>query len=259
VTGVDGTAARALAFQRRTAELVADEFAPISEGWLVRSRSMPLVWSVNQVCVTRPVRFAAALALSEEHLGELPYRQLAVEHEPSGRRLEGPFRDDGWEIDRDLTMVLAQDPDRQVDTGAVIEPGERETLALTRRWADEDEHLQLTPEGLAQVVEHNRLTWRVRRARRLGVRDNSGALAAITQLYSDGTSAQVEGVYTVPEQRGRGYARALVTHAVALAQAAGHKLTFIVADDMDWPKQLYARIGFEPVGRAWLFHRQVGR
>ena len=54
------------------------------------------------------------------------------------------------------------------------------------------------------------------------------------------------------------FARALVTRAVSLAREAGHELTFIVADDNDWPKQLYARIGFEPVGYAWLFHREVG-
>ena len=31
-----------------------------------------------------------------------------------------------------------------------------------------------------------------------------------------------------------------------------------MADDNDWPKQLYARLGFEPVGRAWVFHRGPG-
>jgi hypothetical protein len=33
------------------------------------------------------------------------------------------------------------------------------------------------------------------------------------------------------------------------------ELLFIVADDNDWPKDLYARLGFEPVGRTRAFHR----
>jgi hypothetical protein len=32
---------------------------------------------------------------------------------------------------------------------------------------------------------------------------------------------------------------------------------FIVADDDGWPKQLYARLGFDPIGRMGMFHRDV--
>jgi hypothetical protein len=28
-----------------------------------------------------------------------------------------------------------------------------------------------------------------------------------------------------------------------------------VADDNDWPKLLYERLGFRPVGHLWQFHR----
>jgi predicted GNAT family acetyltransferase len=82
-----------------------------------------------------------------------------------------------------------------------------------------------------------------------------GSLAAITVLYSDGSVAQVEDVYTVPEERNRGHARALVTKAVEVARAVGYELVFIVADADDWPRHLYRRIGFEPVGRTWALHR----
>ena len=39
----------------------------------------------------------------------------------------------------------------------------------------------------------------------------------------------------------------------------GTELVFIVADDDDWPKDLYGRLGFEPIGRAWVVHRARGR
>jgi hypothetical protein len=40
----------------------------------------------------------------------------------------------------------------------------------------------------------------------------------------------------------------VVTRAAGLARDAGHDLIFILADDNDWPKQLYARIGFRSAG-----------
>ena len=250
---------RALDFQRGTVELVAQEFRPIEQGWVVRCPRLRLVWSLNHVRVARAIDYAEAVALVEEHLGDLPYRQLVVEHQRSGELLEQTFREDGWQVDREVTMVLRGPPDGDHGTEMVIEPGEEGTLALMRRWTAEDPDLKLSGEPLAQVVEASRLSWRVRNAVRLGVLGGDGSLAAITMLYSEGTVAQVEDVYTVPEERRRGFARAAVTRAVSVAQSNGHELTFIVADDNDWPKHLYARIGFEPVGRVWLFHREVKR
>ena len=56
--------ARALEFQRQTTALGAEEFTKIDEGWLVRSRSLPLVWILNQVRVTQPIEFDEALGLA---------------------------------------------------------------------------------------------------------------------------------------------------------------------------------------------------
>jgi GNAT superfamily N-acetyltransferase len=91
--------------------------------------------------------------------------------------------------------------------------------------------------------------------RLLGVRSGDGRLVAVSKLRSDGRTAQVEDVYTVPEARGRGFARALISRAVELARDGGHGLIFIVADDDDWPKLLYGRLGFRSVGHLWQFHR----
>jgi GNAT superfamily N-acetyltransferase len=255
---VDGAFARALDFQRGTLELIAAEVTPIERGWLVRQPSLPMVWSVNQVQVAEPIDYAEALALAEEHLAELPYRHIVVDHEASGEGLEELFRAAGWRVDREVTMALTGEPDREVDTARVIEPSEQGALALMRRWTSEGPELKLKGEPLRQVVESSRLSWLARRATRLGVIGRDGALAAITMLYSDGTVAQVEDVYTIPGERRQGYARTTVTHAASLAVRAGHQLTFIIADDNDWPMQLYGRIGFEPVGRAWSFHRDIG-
>jgi GNAT superfamily N-acetyltransferase len=258
-TPIEGAFARALEFEFGTLELLAETVSPIDGGWLILQPSLPVVWSINQVRVACPIDYDGALALTEEHLGELPYRQLVVEDQASGEALEQAFRANGWKVDRNVTMVLVREPERDVDTGVVLEPDEEEALALMTRWSAEDPELKLSGDPLRQVVEFTRLEWRARSAVRLGVRGENGELAAITALFSDGVIAQVEDVYTVPEERGRGHARAALTCATSLALAAGHELTFIVADDDNWPKRLYAQIGFEPVGRVWLFHRDVPR
>ncbi len=222
----------------------------------MRTPSLPAVWALNHVRVTRETTPDRAAQLCRTHLAGMGFHQLYVDHEATGLRLAEALRPAGWQVDVELHSVLARDPDRVTDTSIVIEPEEEETLALMRRWQAEDRTLNLTEDELRQLLESERLTWRARQARRLGVRDTDGALAGITLVFSDGPVAQVEDVYVIPEARGRGYARALVTRAAALA-CEDHDLSFIVADDNDWPKQLYAKLGFEPVGRTWLLHHRL--
>jgi len=90
---------------------------------------------------------------------------------------------------------------------------------------------------------------------RFVVADFEGTPAAYATLYSDGTVAQVEDVSTQPRARGHGLARAVVQHAIDLARAEGHELIFLVADADDWPRELYARLGFDPVGHCWALVR----
>jgi GNAT superfamily N-acetyltransferase len=246
---------RAIQFQRATLELAVERVVAIDQGWVVREPSLPLVWNANHVRIARPVSVAQARELVEAHLGDLPYRQLMVEHEATGRRFERSFGDAGWEVDREVVMRLAREPDRGAKLELVIEADEEPVMGLMRRWIGEDETIELTPAGLDQVVEFTRRLARVRNARLFGVAGEHGALAAIATLYSDGAVAQVEDVYTVPEERGRGYARAMVTRAAAVAREAGHELVFLVADEDDWPKELYRRLGFDPIGYTCALHR----
>ena len=246
-----------LRFTRRTYELLPSDVRSIDEGWVVRSVRWPAVWMLNHVRVTSEVTFERAIELSRRHLSDAGFDHLHIEHQACGAALAERFRSEGWDVDVDVSSVLTGQPDRLVDTTAVIEPGEDETLTLMERWMAEDETLKLTRDELDQLMDANRLTWRARDARRLGIRDADGRLAAITMLYSDGRTAQVEDVYAIPEARGQGYGRALVTRAVELAREGGHELTFIVADDNGWPKQLYRKLGFEPVGRSWVVHRDL--
>ena len=54
-------------------------------------------------------------------------------------------------------------------------------------------------------------------------------------------------------------ASAVVLRAVEEAvTASGHTFVFLIADDEDWPKELYAQLGFEPIGHTWSFLRTPG-
>ena len=166
------------------------------------------------------------------------------------------FGANGWAIERDVFMALEESADREVDGTNVIGLSETDMLALMRRWVTE-EHPGITV-GLDQVEEYHRREGRFWEERSFGVLGSDGTPAAITKLRYNGTTAWVEDVYTVPEARGRGYARTLVTHAAELAISEGHDLTFIIADDDDWPKHLYEKVGFRPIGRTRTFHRELG-
>jgi predicted GNAT family acetyltransferase len=105
------------------------------------------------------------------------------------------------------------------------------------------------------VIDSSFLVARTGNARHLAAFVD-GEVAGGADLYSDGRTAQVEDVSTFPAFRGRGLASAVVLHAVGEALAARHDFVFLVADAADWPKELYARLGFEPLGHKWTFLRR---
>ena len=249
-TSID-TLTRVLAFLRENAAKTADEVRPIAAGCVVSSPSLPAVWSANHVRVALPLGFESIVELADQQMEGCRYVQIVLEHQEAGLALEAAFRAASWETERELLMSLSAAADRDADTSIVIDAGEAEVAEVMRRWYSEDER---DPAALAQLVEFSRRESRACGDRLLGIRSSDDQLVAISKLRGDGHIAQVEDVYTAPEARGRGFGRAVVTRAVELARAAGHDLIFINADDNDWPKQLYARLGFRPLGRLWQFH-----
>jgi GNAT superfamily N-acetyltransferase len=244
---------RVRAFLRTGFAGTADAIRPIAAGVVLRTPSLPLVWSLNELRVTERLGFESLVELAEQELAGFDYWHIVVEHQLAGPDLEAAFRAAGWKVERDLIMVLGGAADRPADTSVVVDAEEGEMIEVMTRWHGEGG--EASAEELAQLVAYSRREAKVHEDRLLGVRSGDGRLIAITKLRGDGRTAQIEDVYTVPEARGRGHARALVTRAVELARDAGHGLIFITADDQDWPKLLYERLGFRPVGRMWQFHR----
>lgn len=250
---------RTSGFLARSLELTADSVQQIDDGWVVLTPSLPQVWSLNHLGLTEPVSWGKAVELADERLGGLPYRHLLAENE-LGAALAWPLRVQGFKVECEVVMTLTdgfERPGVPTPEPEVVEPAEPEMLAVERRWLAEDEHV-LSAAGVEQLLEAGLREGRAWGERRFGIAGDDGRLQAITKLRADGSTAQVEDVYTVPEARGRGFARTLVAHAAREARRAGNDLVFIVADDNDWPKHLYARLGFAPASLRWAFHREAG-
>lgn len=178
-------------------------------------------------------------------------RRLIFVPDPAiGDSLAPWFKEQGWRIDRHVVMVQLREPETEADLSLVREVEEPDQREARRRvlanepWA--------SPEVLDQIfAAKSRIGERVT-ARFFAV-ELDGEVVSYSDLYLDGADAQVEDVGTVPEQRGRGYAKAVVLAAIAEARQAGAEFVCLVADAHDWPKELYRRLGFDEVGHYTKF------
>jgi ribosomal protein S18 acetylase RimI-like enzyme len=252
---------RALAFEKALRERCAERIVPFRFGRAYFNDSFPRVWDLNTLRVegarfVDPGELAADAELLHTDAGQT-HRRIDIPDERLAADLESFFRGLRWRVEREVVMAYRGDAERAVDTSVVeeVEADDlrplREEIARAEPWATDDEVVRM-------VVDANGLWARAGNGRHLAVRVD-GQVAAATDLYSDGRTAQIEDVATAPAHRGRGYASALVLRAVEEAVAAGHDLVFLTADDEDWPKELYARLGFAPVGRTVTFLRTPGQ
>ncbi|HEX2085117.1 MAG TPA: GNAT family N-acetyltransferase [Solirubrobacteraceae bacterium] len=240
--------ARALAFARETNARCADLRERWEHGLLLRTPSLDAVWSVNNAYVERPARSLSAddvEALLARRFAGGRFASATIEDEETAARIEPAARERGWRVEHELFMVLRGRPRHEPGSSEIREGTEAELAALLSRWFAED-FADQGPEALRQLDEFARRQ-RAARPRRAFV--SPAADATVSLLIEDGV-VEVEDVYALPEARGRGHARALLTHALAAARAADGDLVFLVADDDDTPKDLYARLGFAPLTRV---------
>ena len=242
--------ARATAFEEAMRDAAIERTLPFRYGTALFNDALPVVWSLN--CV----RVEATEADVDELAGEvhrvqagLPHRRMVVMDEVLGRELEEPLRELGWKTEAFLFMVPRKAPEQPPRDVEIQEVSQRDLASLRRRileeWLSETDE-----ETVRQVAEMDRLYGEIGNARHFAVYAK-GEIVSSTSLFSDGRTAQIEDVATLPEHRGQGYARALVLYALAEARRRGHDFVFLVADARDWPKELYRRLGFEPIGEKY--------
>jgi ribosomal protein S18 acetylase RimI-like enzyme len=241
--------ARALAFERGAHERNSARIEPLRYGQALLEESLPHVYWANLLWVTARDGVSAAelVADAERILGGLAHRQVVVEHESLWRTLEDDFAAAGWERDAIVYMTHERGPDRMPDLAAVRQVGHDETEAAEDRFL-RDEPGSTAPAARRQVMQHNRRIGELLGERCFATYAGDEVSAYAKLRHRDGI-AQVEDVAVLPEHRGTGLGRLVTSAALAAGLALEPELLFVVADDEDWPKELYARLGFEPAGR----------
>jgi len=184
----------------------------------------------------------------------LPHRMLIIDADASAQA--GDARAAAWTVERHVAMVPRRAPDRPPPPHPVAELPVARTAAA-RRAAMRDEPWG-DPATIDSVLAANEALSAARREREFASLEGDEP-AAMAKLFSDDSGAigQVEDVVTVPAARNRGHARAVVAAALAASREAGHELTFLWADEDDWPHRLYEKLGWDVVGRRWRLRRVV--
>jgi GNAT superfamily N-acetyltransferase len=249
---------RIVAFHRDIEERCCDRIVPSFLATGLFNTKLPLVWDRNYLRVEDgQARAAELVALADRLQGSagLEHRRVYADDPETGKRLAPQFERLGWQVERRVLMTFGDAGGREPDPLLVRE---LEPAALLGFW-EEAERLAYPerPEVARQLVESRLLAARMIDACLLACRAG-GRVASACQLYLRGATAQIEDVFTHPDFRNRGLASAVVLAAAARARSAGHDLVWLMADASDWPKGLYARLGFGPIGEFTLFTRQTG-
>ena len=248
--------ARFFGLERRLLERLSTRIEPLDLGTAFFDEDYRERYNSNFLLTEGPlddVPVETLLGAVDRTLGEAGYqhREVVVRDDAAGERYAPAFTSHGYEIERNAIMVHRREPDRASDL-----PVEEVSFADVRNLL----HVVYRREGHSNEItrlftdQHGK-NERVIGARFFAVR-LGGQVAGNCELYVDGSDAQIEYVDTLEEFRGRGVARAVVLRSIEAAREAGALHVFIVADDDDWPKELYSRLGFDRIGRTWQFIRK---
>ena len=213
---------------------------------VARAHTLNMLWvTVREATADELV---AALTALHGHLG---HRKAHVDDDALGAALAAPMRERGYAVERHVYMALRRPRDHEPAAGVAEEVDEVAHAVV------EAETTREQPHGSEdEVVAHlaaARSAIRAAADTRFFVGSADGERAAHATLLTEGAVAQLEDVGTLAARRGRGLARAVCSAAVDAAAGAG--LVFVVADADDWPKELYAKLGFDTVGAVWAFTR----
>jgi ribosomal protein S18 acetylase RimI-like enzyme len=246
---------RLLDFELALERDATDRVEEFDWGRLIYNPGDTAMWSSNYLEVHSTALDAAELvALADEFQGPrgIKHRDVVPVDPSHGDRLVEDFEAlDGWETERSVYMVLRREPDREAE--AAKEVSSTAVAEVRRAVAEADP--DFTEEAVEQQFVRGSRLDRVGNARWFAA-PADGPPGASCVLYERNGIGQVETVETVPERRGQGLARAVVTEATNASLQAGHELTFIVADADDWPWKLYERLGFDRVGEFCSFLRK---
>lgn len=248
-------AARCAAFLRSLEDRSAHRTEAWSLGTALFHPSFPVKWDLNFLRLERDdTTLSAEEVAAEAHRihseAGLKHRKISVEDAVAGARLAQGFRRLDWNVTRLVTMTLQGPPPAHgpVDVKEVSLDDVRDA------WIALDMNERQMSRSEAEML------WRSMKEVTGSITDLrifagflEGEIAGWCELYAENGVGQVENVSTTKVSQGRGVARSVIARAVEASVRAGSSLNFLVADDDDWPKELYARMGYQPVAYTYEF------
>ncbi len=233
-------------------------------------RDRPQVWDANFVRAARastPDEVDLLLERIDEVYAGLTHRQLRIDLDTPDA-VEARLALDGWALHTTLQHLLVDDlPDHgpRAD-GLTLDPAlddhDWDDLYVLTRLDHLEEATKAGREPWPESLSRDMVGHRRRKAPEMQpwlARIGGRAVGMFSSMPGVDGVGLVEDLFVEPGARGNGIAQALIVHATADARARGAGPVIIGSLTDDWPKGLYARMGFRPVfvERAW--NLELGR
>ena len=206
---------------------------------------LPRVYDANFVRFDRPADAEVIEQIADDLQAALGHRKVVLPE--SASVAADDLRSRGWKLNTLVTMAYEGPPPPEPTNAELVSVEElrdarRQSLDEIQRDADATRQIVAFTERMASVVPTLLFG-----ARPPGL-DEIGAFCCLFQR--DGVG-QIDEVTTILRHRRQGLAGAVVRGALAASVASGDSLTFLVADEADWPKEWYSRLGFSVIGRRY--------
>ena len=237
------------AFRTALQEAVAERRVESPHGTGLFADSVREVYDLNYVRAEEPAPADDLIAETEGLMDDFFHARVVVERPEAP--LADAFRARGWTVTPHLIMAHTREPDRRVDTSIVREVpldallDARREATMSEPWADEE---------IASLLNDAKRLVTGAVATRFFAAFVGGDVAAYCEVRSAHGVAQIEDVNTVTRFRGRGLGRVIVQHALDEAKRT-NDLVYLEALAEDWPRELYAKLGFETVGERHFITR----
>ncbi|MGN6799745.1 MAG: GNAT family N-acetyltransferase [Gaiellaceae bacterium] len=240
-------------FRRSLQRTAADRTVEYPNGTAIITASTPDVYDANYLSVESPRAGAHDLVADAEAALETSHHcRVIIEDGAPG--LAADFTALGFDRVTHLVLAHTGELDRRVDTSAVREVPLDELMPLRTEatlrepWGDADVAEQLN--GAKRLVAAAVPT-------QFFAAFVGDAIAGWCELRRRDGIAQIEDVEVLEEFRGRGLGRAIVQRALDEGLGAGD-VVYLEALADDWPRELYAKLGFTVVGRRDVYTRLPG-
>lgn len=246
-------------FLRALDRLSVDRFEPVEGGFAAHTPSLPLVWDDNYVMFEEPGLSAERMAgIADEVQGGagLAHRTVMTTDPDEDARVEPGFRSLGWKVEGAVFMVLRSEPEGRsgIEVSEVPHPVELRRSILN----EDDDFAKLEPKRRAALIEQlieSERRWSAADGDSWFVAEADGAPATVTRLLMHQGYGFIDAVGTLLSARKRGLAQATVEAAMGASLERGNEVTFLIAEEDDWPRHWYERIGFAPIGKFLTFRR----